>query len=258
MNEWSASDLLYAAWQEGRVLAELPASLRPASRAAGYAIQACLERRSEEPIYGWKIAATSRFGQEHVGVDGPIAGRLLADRVLPSGGSLALGPNRMRVAEPEFAFRMGRTLAPRPEPYAVEEVMAAVAALYPAIEVPDSRYEDFTTVGAAQLIADNACAHWFVLGEPAPELWRELDLAAHEATVSIVGGASYQGRGANVLGDPRVALAWIANELSSIGVPLAEGQVVTTGACVTPLPVGEGDAVVADFGVLGRVTITFA
>ena len=75
----------------------------------------------------------------------------------------------MRVAEAEFAFRMGVDLPPRPQPYSVDEVLAAVATLHPAIEVPDSRFDDFTIVGAPQLIADNACAHLFVLGPAATD-----------------------------------------------------------------------------------------
>ena len=45
-----------------------------------------------------------------------------------------------------------------------------------AIEVPDSRYDDFVTAGAPQLLADNACADRFVLGPAAPEDWRRIDL----------------------------------------------------------------------------------
>ncbi len=45
------------------------------------------------------------------------------------------------------------------------DVMAAVDSLHPAIELPDSRNLDFARVGAPQLIADNACAGWFILGE---------------------------------------------------------------------------------------------
>ncbi len=57
--------------------------------------------------------------------------------------------------------------------------MDTVASLHPAIEVPDSRFADFTRAGAAQLVADNACAHQFVLGPPTEAEWRGLDLAAH-------------------------------------------------------------------------------
>src|SRR6185295_2108974 len=105
-------------------------------------------------------------------------------------------------------------LAPRADAFGVGEVLDAVASLHPAIEVPDSRYHDFTSVGEAQLIADNACAHYFVLGEAAPDTWRSLDLAEHVVRARIEGKPDRQGKGANVLGDPRAALTWLVNELS--------------------------------------------
>jgi 2-keto-4-pentenoate hydratase len=159
----------------------------------------------------------------------------------------------MRVAEAEFAFRMGADLPPRSRPYRADEVLAAVAALHPAIEVPDSRFEDFTLVGAAQLIADNACADYFVLGPAAPAGWRAIDLSAHRVTGRVNDAPPAQGIGASVLGDPRDALAWLVNELSQLNVTLAAGQVVTTGTCLVPLTVESGDHVVADFGAIGPV-----
>lgn len=254
----SASELLARHWREGTVLEALPEPLRPASRAEGYAIQAQLERMSAKPLWGWKIAATSTAGQQHIGVDGPLAGRLLAEMVYGDGATLPFGANRMRVAEAEFAFRMGRDLPPRAAPYTTEEVLDAVVALHPAIEVPDSRYADFATVGAAQLIADNACAHQFVLGPEAPSAWRSLDLAAHQVLGRVAGRFEREGRGSNVLGDPRIALTWLANELSRHGVTLAAGQVVTTGTCLVPMEVGPGSEVSAEYGILGRVGLRFA
>jgi 2-keto-4-pentenoate hydratase len=252
----AASDLLFGHWRGGTVLDALPEALRPATRAEGYAVQARLEARSPRPLFGWKIAATSAAGQQHINVDGPLAGRLLAEMMSEGGAVLPFGANRMRVAEAEFAFRMGRDLAPRAGPYTVDEVMASVAALHPAIEVPDSRFADFTRAGAVQLIADNACAHQFVLGPPAAADWRGMDLAAHPVRGSV-DGAVAEGRGANALGDPRLALAWLANELSGLGITLAAGQVVTTGTCVVPMPIGPGVEVVADLGILGTTTMRF-
>jgi 2-keto-4-pentenoate hydratase len=253
----AASDLLVRHWQEGTTLSALPEPLRPATRAEGYAIQSRLERRSAQPLFGWKIAATSIAGQQHIGVDGPLAGRLLAEMVFADGAALPLGPNRMRVAEAEFAFRMGADLPPRPAGYALADVLEAVAALHLAIEVPDSRFADYAEVGAAQLIADNACAHQFVLGPEAPAAWREMDLAAHRVVGAVAGRLEREGCGVNVLGDPRLALTWLANELSRHGVTLTAGQVVMTGTCLVPLPIGAGDAVSADFGALGRVALHF-
>ena len=254
-SHWTvASDLLWECWQEGRRLPELPAALRPSTRAQGYAIQRCLEERSSRPLFGWKIAATSRAGQQHINVDGPLAGRLLAEKAFESGAELPFGANHMRVAEAEFAFRMERDLPPREQPYDVPDVLAAVGTLHPAIEIPDSRYDDFTIVGAPQLIADNACAHLFVLGPAAPKDWREVDLVGHRVLGAVAGDIAREGQGANVLGDPRVALAWLVNELSGLEVPLRAGEVVTTGTCLVPLPISPGAHVVMDFGRFGVVS----
>jgi 2-keto-4-pentenoate hydratase len=249
----SASDLLWEHWQGGRRMIAVPEAIRPATRVDGYGIQQLLEQRSAYPLFGWKIAATSKAGQAHIAVDGPLAGRLLRERVVQAGGEVPFGHNHMRVVEAEFAFRMARDLPPRHGAYSVGDVLDAVDTLHPAIEVPDSRFEDFTVVGAPQLIADNACAHYFVLGGAAPAEWRALDLAEHRVTGTINAGPPREGKGSNVLGDPRVALAWLANELSSLGITLRTGQVVTTGTCLVPLEIRPGDEVHADFGTLGRV-----
>jgi 2-keto-4-pentenoate hydratase len=123
--------------------------------------------------------------------------------------------------------------------------------------VPDSRYEDFTRVGAAQLIADVACACWFVLGPATRADWRGIDLARHGVAAYRNGALAGQGSGANVLGDPRSALAWIANELSTYGDGLRAGDVVITGTCLTPVPVLAGDRVKADFGEFGALEVAF-
>jgi 2-keto-4-pentenoate hydratase len=244
---------------EQRRLSAVPGAIAPQTRQDGYAIQQRLEHRSAFPLFGWKIAATSKAGQAHINVDGPLAGRLLQERVIASGGEVPLGRNHMRVAEAEFAFRMAVDLRPRSTPYSTPEVLAAVASLHPAIEIPDSRFDDFTLVGAPQLIADNACAHYFVPGAAAGVDWRAIDLAAHHAigTVRHANGQwlHRQGVGANVLGDPREALTWLVNELSSLGLTLRAGEMVTTGTCLAPLAIEAGDELEADFGVLGRVTL---
>ncbi len=252
----ASCDLLYRHWREGTRLENLPEDLRPGTRAEAYAVQGCIEAHTGQPLYGWKIAATSAAGQKHIGVDGPLAGRLLAERVIADGGDCALGNNLMKVAELEFAFRMGRDLPPRSTPYTEDEVLAAVATLHPAIEIPDSRYEHFATVGLAQLVADNACAHRFILGPAASGDWRGLDLAAHRGRAYRNGAPAGEGIGSNVLGGPVTALTWLANELSRHGMTLRAGQVVTTGTCLAPLPIAAGEHIEGDLGSLGRVSVT--
>ncbi len=251
----AACELLYRHWSDGTQLEELPGALRPADRAEAYGVQAYIEQFSAKPLYGWKIAATSLAGQRHIGVDGPMAGRILAERVIADGGTCVLGNNLMKVAELEFAFRMGGDLAPRQTPYSQPEVLERVASLHPAIELPDSRLAHFESAGLAQLVADNACAHRFVLGPAAKAEWRRLDLAAHPGRISRNGALAQEGLGSNVLGDPRIALTWLANELSRHGLTLKAGQVVTTGTCVKPVAIAAGDRIEGELGVLGKVSV---
>jgi 2-keto-4-pentenoate hydratase len=244
-------------WRAGTKLENLDATIRPRDRAEGYAVQAALAKHSTGKLFGWKIAATSEAGQKHINVNGPLAGRIFTQTVIADGGTASMKGNEMRVGEAEFAFRFARDLPPRVNSYSVQEVLGAVSTLHPAIEIPDSRFGDFVRSGEAQLIADNACAHLFVLGDPTGADWRVRDLI-EELPVVTLRGEKHIGHGKNVLGDPRVALAWCVNELRALGITLREGEVVTTGTCCTPLPIQAGDVFAADFGSLGKVSVGFS
>lgn len=254
----AAAAILWKHWHERTRTDQLPQDCRPADRAAGYAAQKEVVRISGQTIAGWKIAATSAAGQKHIGVDGPLAGPLLANRVLKDDSIVPLDGNIMMVAEAEFAFTFARALPKREHPYTQQEVLDAVGTLHPAIEVPDSRYNDFAKVGAPQLIADTACADWFILGAPTTADWRTRDLVAHAVTAYRSDEPVATGSGANVLGDPRIALTWLVNELRTYADGIAAGQFVTTGTCVIPVPIHRGDTFHADFGDFGKVNAKLA
>jgi 2-keto-4-pentenoate hydratase len=254
----SAAEQIWQHWQALTTLEELPAECRPANRVEGYAIQAEFARLTGQVVRGWKIAATSVAGQKHIGVDGPLAGRLLKERVLPGGATVSLAGNLMRVAEAEFTFQFAQALPQRAENYALDEVLAAVASLHCAIEIPDSRYRDFLRVGAPQLIADNACASWFLLGAATAAPWRELNLAEATLTAYLNGKRVADGVGANALGDPRSALVWLVNELNTYSDGIRAGEIVTTGTCIPPVTIAPGDRLRVDYGVLGEIEADFS
>lgn len=247
-----ASDIILGHVKAGTTFDTLPDDLRPSTRAEGYAIQSHIEDHGQ-PRLGWKIAATSIAGQKHINVDGPLAGRLMANMVHPDGATVPFANNRMRVAEAEFVFDFATDLPPRSAPYTQQDVMAAVGDLYLGIEIPDSRFADFVSAGGAQLIADNACANHFVLGPKAPKIWRDIDLSQHTATAEVIGKHVAHGIGSNVLDDPRIALTWIVNEVTALGITLYAGEFVTTGTCIVPIEIDAGDHIVANFGQLGSV-----
>jgi 2-keto-4-pentenoate hydratase len=256
-----AAALIASHWRAGTVFDGLEPAIRPQTRAQGYAVQAHVEGLSKKALYGWKIGATSIAGQQHIGVSGPLLGRILAERVRQSGGEVSLKGNHMRVAECEFAFVFSRDLPPPQGPSLTQaQALAAIASIHPAIEIPDSRFKHFELAGEAQLLADNACAHEFMLGPRATCNWRAMSLAELAVTATVYRAGlptHHHGVGKNVLGSPLNALLWFVHEAHSLGITIKEGQVVTTGTCVTPISVIPGDDVRVSFGPIGDISIRF-
>ena len=250
-----AALIMNAHWTSGTKLDALPDSCRPQSREDGYLIASELAGLRRERVVGWKIAATSKAGQAHINVDEPLAGRLYESRILPPGSRVALGGNLMKVAEVEFAFRFGYDLPCNSREYSLSEVMNSVASLHLSVEIPDSRYKDFTKVGAPSLIADTACADWLVLGPAIQQEWRNLDLAAFVVKGIKNGEEVAAGTGSAALSDPRVALTWLVNELCHYADGIKLGTVVTTGTCVVPVAIEAGDYFLADYGQLGQLAV---
>jgi len=115
--------LIWKSWNEGKKLDSLSERMKPNSRKEAYKIQEQIEIISENKILGWKIAATSKDGQNHIGVSGPLAGRIFKDKAKIPNSNLILGSNQMAVAEPEFAFKIGTAIKPNKSYYKVKEVM---------------------------------------------------------------------------------------------------------------------------------------
>jgi 2-keto-4-pentenoate hydratase len=163
----------------------------------------------------------------------------------------------MRVVEAEFGFRMAHDLPPLSRPRDREEVAAAVEGVIPAIEIVDSRFESWTTIGAVSLIADNACNAAWVRGALLKD-WRGIDLAAQAVRVTVNGKLVREGSGSAVLGHPLNALQWLANSLNSRGSSLRAGQYVTTGITTEVYMAERGDRITADFGAVGTAELVFA
>lgn len=241
-----------------RRLAELPAEVKPLTVDAAYEVQAQLTPKLLAHFggaaIGYKVACTNEIAQRQLHVDHPFFGRLLAATSHPSPGRLNASDYFMRVMEAEFAFQLARDLPPRGSPRTRDEVADAVEGVLPGIEVVDSRYDSWTTVGTASLIADNACHAAWVYG-PLMKSWRDIDLAAQHVRLFINGALKGEGSGAAVLGHPLNALSWLANELNARGTGLRAGDYVTTGVTTDIYLAEAGDRVEADFGPVGRVQL---
>ena len=235
--------------------------VRPTTPEAAYRVQDELIERwlahYGGSVIGYKVACTNVTAQRQLSVDAPFSGRLLSAFFFEAPATVDASRFFMRVVEAEFAFEMAHDLPPSAVPRSGEEIADAVKGVIPGIEIVDSRFDDWTTIGAPSLIADNACNAAWVKGRLMPD-WRSLDLAAQAVRVHVNGKLLREGRGANVLGHPLNALEWLVNNLSSRGLGLKAGQYVTTGVTTEVYMAERGDRITADFGRVGSVDVTFA
>jgi len=256
-----AAAALLAARARMTPLAALPADCRPDNEVDAYRIQAAYVDRllavaPDGRRVGFKAGCTNETAQVQLGLSAPFRGMLLSSFVRESPAEIASADGFMRMIEAEVAFRLGADLAPQAAPLDAASVRAAVAAAMPAIEVVDSRYADWTTAGAPQLIADNGCTGFWVHGAEVRAL-SAIDFADLPVQVWRNGVAAEQGNSANVLGNPLNSLAWLANHLPAYGLSLRAGDLVTTGTTIAVNAAEAGDEVMADFGPLGQVSVRF-
>jgi 2-keto-4-pentenoate hydratase len=240
-------------------LPPLDAEVAPRDEAEGYLIQAALADLLSPDFgaqVGYKIGCTSAVMQEYLDIPHPCGGSVFARGVHESGASLR-PVDFVRVGvECEIAVRLARDLAPSAAPFTADAVARAVEAYLPAIEIVDDRYVDWQTLGVPTLVADDFFAAGCVLGKPvarsaAPDLLEVVGRAV------VNGDEAGRGTGADVLGHPHHALAWLANHLAAGGKGLRAGQIVLTGSLVKTVWLGAGDEVVMDLSGLGTVAMDF-
>ncbi|MBT4486665.1 MAG: hypothetical protein HOK30_21830 [Rhodospirillaceae bacterium] len=255
-----AAELLLEAQCEHRRMAALPDDCRPRDEAEAYAVQDqfvdLMMAHYGGGIVGYKAGCTNVTAQRQLGLSSPFAGPLLSAFVLTSPATISSGDGFMRMIEAEIGFRLGKDLSDTGTPYVAATVRPALTSIFGAIEVVDSRYDDWTTAGALQLVADNVCTGFWVYGDESTDI-DAIELANHPVQVRRNGVAAEQGSSANVLDNPLNVVAWLANHLISRGNCLRSGQLITTGTMIAVNGAEKGDNVVADFGPLGLVEVTF-
>ncbi len=220
-----------------------------------YAIQSELLRlhlADGATLAGWKAGATNPGAQANFGLREAVYGRLLRERRLSSGATLPMAGLIHPRVECEVAFVLARDLSgPGVTP---EMALAAVEGMVAAFEIVDSR----TTGWAAkmpEMIADNVFQARYVLSDQIVPV-TGVDLATLEVVLFRNGQEAARARGANVLGSPANALAWMANRMAAHGHALQAGQVVLAGSLTPLVPCAPGDAFEAVFDHLGPVRLS--
>ncbi|OJY70955.1 MAG: hypothetical protein BGP12_07575 [Rhodospirillales bacterium 70-18] len=258
----AAAALLLANRRAGRPAGPLPAGLAPADEGEGVAAQLALARLMEAvPPAGFKIGATTARMQAYLGLSSPAAGFMPRDGLHASGARLPWSAARGLGVECEIGVRLAADLPPGP--CEVARAAAAVGEMFAAIEVVENRYGtppagDIKALGTATLIADQFYHAGAVLGAPAPG-WCALDLAAVAGRIEVDGAVRAEGKGADLLGHPMNALAWLAGSSAARAFEgLRAGQVVMLGSVTLPIWLDGPCHVRVTFDGLGVAEVAFA
>jgi 2-keto-4-pentenoate hydratase len=243
-----------------QTLDALPDGQKPDALTDGYAIQAAvIDARAADgatPI-GYKIGATNAGARDLLGLPDMFWGVLLSTMTTDAPSSFTGEDLYIRVIEPEIALRFGSDLDGAKGTVSEADVIAAVDAVLPAIEIVDTPFgAGWTRAGGASLIADDG-AHGAWIKGAAAEGGKDLDLMGLAVTLTAGGETVREGKGGNVEGGPFAATAWLVNEIAKYGKSIKAGDYVTTGSTTPPYPAKPNETVVADFGALGSVTVTF-
>jgi 2-oxo-3-hexenedioate decarboxylase len=244
---------LFQAHRTGRAVPRLTASSPGLSLADAYRVQdALLEHHFADghQLVGRKMGLTSRPKMQQMGVHVPIHGFLTNAMQVADGGELSLAGRIHPRIEPEIAFLLKRELGGRPS---VSEALACVDGVCGALEVIDSRYENFE-FQLPDVVADNGSSSAFLVGSTLRRPG-DVDLANTGIVVEAGGRAQLFGSSAAILGNPARSLAALAALLDEAGRSLAAGSIVLAGAATAAIPLGPGAWVRASFQGLGTVEV---
>jgi 2-oxopent-4-enoate/cis-2-oxohex-4-enoate hydratase len=249
-------DALYEALVTRQAIAPLTDRDADISVEDAYRIQQrMVERRLQkgETVIGKKIGVTSKAVQQMLNVFQPDFGLLLSGMVYAE--SLPIPVNSMIAprAEAEVAFILKHDL--NGPGVTAADVLRATDYVLPCFEIVDSRIRDWK-IKIQDTVADNASCGVFVLGGQARSL-RGLDLSVAGMVVEKNGDVVSTAAGAAVQGSPVNAVAWLANTLGALGIPLKAGEVILSGSQSPLMNVAPGDSFLCSVGGLGSSSVRF-
>lgn len=223
-----------------------------------YAVQqvwADAKVESGSRVVGHKIGLTSRAMQMASKMTEPDYGVLMAHMLHADGARIPASTFHLPRIEVELAFVLGKTIGGSGRPVTAYDVLEATAYVTPALEIIDYRTEVPRTI--CDTIADNAAAAGMVTGGRIVRPM-DVDLRWVAATLSKNGVIEESGVSAAVMGHPVMGIVWLANKLGAHGIALEAGHILLAGSFTRPTAIEAGDTIVADFGPMGAVGVSFS
>jgi 2-oxo-3-hexenedioate decarboxylase len=201
--------------------------------------------RGEKKV-GFKLGFTSKAKMEQMGVHSIIWGRLTDQMKIVSSGFLRREKFIHPRVEPEIAFRISQDID---RELTWEEVPACIDAVAAALEVIDSRYENFK-FSLEDVVADNCSSSAFVIGN-----WHKAETSIRGLGISLrINGEEVQTGNSNaILGNPLESLVEISKMMVLYGEVIRQGDIVLAGAATSAVHIHKGDKIEGVFEQLGSV-----
>ena len=242
---------------EGTPFLRFPPEDEPLDADDAYRVQDALHDRLSSAgwgnLVGHKIGCTTPVMQDYLRIDRPAGGGVFSSRMQRSPGIIRPSAYVRVGVECEIAVRIGSDLSADRGPYKPAELASKIGAVLAAMEIVDDRYISWPSLSAPSLIADDFFGDGCILGEEV-EGYDATQLGDVRARMLVDGEEVGEGDGTEILGDPLIALAWLANTLADRGRALRTGEVVLLGSLVRTHWVEHGDKrITIENTPLGRV-----
>ncbi len=246
---------LFKAWQYQDSIAPISDAFPELTLDEAYLIQEELIKlhvNNGETHIGYKLGLTDWAKMEQQKISHPLRGSLFSSMILDDGSTITVNQLIQAKVECEIAFVLARDLSGGHT--TADDVIKATQYIVPALEIIDSRYDDFK-FAFNDGIADNICAAMVVLGanKIKPDT---VDLSNINVVLDINGKTVAHGNSSIVLGNPAHAVAMLANMLSEDCKILKAGSIIMTGMITPAISINSLDKLSATFVDLGNVTAT--
>ncbi|WP_028308739.1 2-keto-4-pentenoate hydratase [Desulfitibacter alkalitolerans] len=206
-----------------------------------------------EIVIGKKVGLTNRKAQEKLGFNGPVFGYLFNSMNASEEAYIDMTELIRPKLEVEMAFLLKKDL--RGPGITISHVLQAAEGIFPAFEIVDSRYVGWKG-NIMDIIADNVCAAKIALGENIIPI-NFVNLKYLGVVLEKNGKICKFGTGAAVLGQPALAVAWLANKMAEFNLSLKAGEIILSGALFEPIEINTNDIYQATMGDYSNVRKVF-
>ena len=251
-----AANILFNSRLEINSLEALPDDCIPQNNEEAYNIQDVLANlyfiKTKSKIIGKKIGCTNKAAQLQININKPFYGNIFSNFSSQTNCLLDINKFINPYLEPEFSFKLKNEIDLIQAPFSLHQIYGFIESVIPSIEIVDSRFKDWTTIGINNLIADNGANAYWIRGNEYKNL-DNINFTDHTVKVYINEYLIETGNSKNVLNNPVNSIKWLVNTLAKQKKYIPKAAYISTGTCTRAIPLNKKDIVMVDFDCLGIV-----